>query len=95
MKSAAVALTMVLAVTGCGGGGSPSTPTTPSTPVPTPTPVLSFADGVTDELVIPQSVTPANARVGDSVTATLDGYMTREQKWTGPRIELWPLPVPA
>jgi hypothetical protein len=94
MKNAAVALAMVLAVTGCGGGGSPSTPTAPSTPAPTPTPVLQFGDGVTGAVVIPQSTTPASPRVGESVTVILNGYMTREQKWTGPRIELWPLPGP-
>jgi hypothetical protein len=92
MRNAAVALTMAAAVVGCGGGGSPSTPTTPAAPAPTPPPVLSFADGVTDAVVIPQSVTPASARIGDNVTASSDGYMTREQKWAGPRIELWPLP---
>jgi hypothetical protein len=50
------------------------------------------ADGITDEVVNPQSITPPGPRVGDSVTVTQDGYMTREQKWTGPWIALWPLP---
>lgn len=83
----------VLSLSGCGGGGSPTAaPTPPPAPTPTPPPILTFVDGVSDAPLTPQSITPANPRVGDLLTAALDGYMTREQKWTGQRIELWPLP---
>jgi hypothetical protein len=87
---AAVCLALAL---GCGGGGSPTTPAAPATPAPTPRPVLSFADGITDAPLTPQSVTPASPSVGAMVTVALDGYMVREQAWTGLRIELWPLPA--
>ena len=92
-RAGATALAIALMVAGCGGGGgAPTTPIPAPTPVPTPVPVLTFADGVTGEPLTPRSVTPANPRIGDQVTAMLDGYTTREQKWTGPRIELWPQP---
>jgi hypothetical protein len=86
-----LALAVALSLSGCGGGGSPTAPATSPTPAPTPPPALAFADGLSGSGVTPQSITPASPKVGDMVTAVLDGYLTREQKWTGPRIELWPV----
>ncbi len=83
----------VLALVACGGGGSPTAGNTPlPTPAPTPPPVLAFVDGVTEAPLTPSSVSPPTARVGDMVTASLAGYMTREQKWIGLPIALWPVP---
>ena len=86
----------VLALVACGGGGGGGSPTAGNTPLPTPTPtpppVLAFVDGVTEAPVTPASVSPPTAKVGDMVTASLAGYMTREQKWIGLPIALWPVP---
>lgn len=82
-----------LALSSCGGASSPTAPATPPpTPAPTPAPVLTFADGISEVPLTPQSVTPPNPKLGDMLTVALDGYMTRQQQWTGSRIELWPLP---
>lgn len=87
------AVLAVLALVACGGSGSPTTGNTPlPTPTPTPPPVLAFVDGLTEAPLTPSSVSPPTARVGDMVTASLAGYMTREQKWSGLPIALWPVP---
>jgi len=88
-----VAVLVLASLPGCGGGGGSPTASVnpPAAPTPTPPPGLAFIDGITDEPLTPQSVTPAAAKVGDSLTVKLDGYMTREEKWTGSRIQLWPL----
>ncbi len=82
-----------LCLAACGGGSpsSSSTIPTPPTPTPTPPPVLGFVDGWTDAPLTPQSVEPASPRVGDSVRASLEGYWTREQRWDGSPIQLWPV----
>ncbi len=83
----------LVSLVACGGGGSPTAGNTPlPTPTPTPPPVLSFVDGVTEAPLTPTSVSPPTARVGDMVAASLAGYMTREQKWIGQPIALWPSP---
>ena len=92
MQKLAAAVT-ILYLAGCGGGGSPTGAPTPlPTPTPTPPPVLSFTDGTTDTPLTPALVSPPGAKVGDMVTASLAGYLTREQKWIGLPIALWPVP---
>jgi hypothetical protein len=83
---------VVLTLVACGGGGSPTAAPTPLPPTPTPPPVLSFVDGVTEAPLTPAAVNPPSPKVGDMLTASLAGYLTREQKWTGLPIALWPVP---
>lgn len=87
------AAVVVLTLVACGGGGgSPTAGNTPlPTPTPTPPPVLSFIDGVTEAAITPASVSPPSAKAGDMVTASAVGYLTREQKWIGLPIALWPI----
>jgi hypothetical protein len=54
--------------------------------------VLTFVDGVTDAPITPTAVSPTPAAVGAAVTASLEGYLTREQRWTGLPVALWPVP---
>lgn len=90
----AVALGLLGVLWGCGGGGSTSPTAGPQpTPTPTPPPVFEVFDGVTGAPVTPRLVTPTNPQPGEMVTVELDGYLVREQQWTGPGIMLWPLPT--
>jgi hypothetical protein len=47
-------------------------------------------DGITGERLAPESVTPEDPQLGQSVTVTLAGYLTREQPWEGTPVALWP-----
>jgi len=87
---AAFALCATLA--GCSGGSSG--PTRPSSPAPTATPpagsVLPIVrDGTTEQPVAAQ-VDPPAPRIGDRVSVTAAGFLTREQRFEVPDIFLWP-----
>lgn len=92
--AAALAASALLA--GCGGGSSnPNQPSTP-TPAPTATPPPAGSlvapvvrDGTTDQPVAAQ-VAPASPRIGDRVSVSAAGFLTREQFFEAPDIFLWP-----
>ena len=85
----AVAVCATLA--GCGGGSSG--PTRPSAPTPAPTaapaPIPVVRDGITDQVVAAQ-VDPPAPRIGDRVSVSAGGFLTREQRFEVPDIFLWP-----
>lgn len=81
---------------GCSGGSSsPNQPSTPNpAPTATPPPTGSLVapvvrDGTTEQPVAAQ-VAPASPRIGDRVSVSASGYLTREQLFDVPDIFLWP-----
>lgn len=84
-------LVLCAALAGCGGGSS--SPTQPTTPTPTATPPASLVpivrDGTTEQPVAAQ-VDPPAPRVGDRVSVTAAGFLTRAQLFEVPDIFLWP-----
>ena len=60
------------------------------TPALTPPPAFSIVHGLSGQLLTPESVTPEDPSPGQSVTVVLDGFLTREQPWTGASVALWP-----
>ena len=80
------------ALAGCGGGSS--SPTQPSTPTPTATPpagsVVPVAHDGTTEQPVAAEVAPPSPRIGDRVSVTAAGFLTREQIFDVPDIFLWP-----
>ena len=88
-----LALCAILAA--CGGGtSSPTQPQAP-TPAPTATPVPGSLvapivhHGTTEQPVAAQ-VAPEAPRIGDRVSVSADGFLTREQIFEVPDIFLWP-----
>ena len=88
----AFALCAILA--GCSGGSSSPTQSSSPAPTATPPPVGSLVvpivrDGTTEQPVAAQ-VDPPAPRIGDRVSVTAPGFLTREQRFEVPEIFLWP-----
>lgn len=81
-----VAFALCATLAGCGGGSS--SPTQPSTP-PARSLVPVVRDGTTEQPVAAQVAPPA-PRIGDRVSVTAAGFLTREQPFDVPDIFLWP-----
>lgn len=93
--SRSAALLILLSVTGCGGDGGSSAPSNVPvavpTPAPTPTPVaaLTVRDGWTEQPVA-ATVAPPSPSIDAAVTVEAPGFLTREQRFDGSPIFLWP-----
>lgn len=92
MRRALARLSLVFSALlwGCGGGGSAPTTLPPAAPAtPTPVPAPAFFDGATGAGTAAQ-ITPAAPRIGEAVTVTAAGFLTRQQLFSGAPIHLWP-----
>jgi hypothetical protein len=80
-----VAFALCATLAGCSGGSS--SPTQPSTPSGSLVPVARH--GITEQPVAAQ-VDPPAPRIGDRISVSAAGFLTREQRFEVPDIFLWP-----